>query len=120
MPEPNEDEDDEDQLSEQEILDCSEENKECQGGLPHLATQYMMDFGIARQLYYPYEGKKNDRCRREDTMKEERLLLHSRKLQSAPATPATKPPAKKKTLLGLNIFDADSFPADTQTDYSPQ
>ena len=50
-------------LSEQEIVDCSRANLDCVGGTPTAALDYVVNNQIAQTADYPYEAKKNDRCR---------------------------------------------------------
>lgn len=47
------------ELSEQNIVDCSDEFKNygCRGGLPYRAFKYMRDYGIQSSTSYPYRGK---------------------------------------------------------------
>ena len=51
-------------LSEQEIVDCSRENKACVGGLPHLVFNYIRDRDISYTSDYRYDQKKYSACRR--------------------------------------------------------
>lgn len=45
-------------LSEQELVDCSKENYGCDGGLMHLAFDYIIDNkGLVSHDNYPYKGK---------------------------------------------------------------
>lgn len=50
-------------LSEQEIVDCSRANLDCVGGTPTAALDYVVNNQIAQTANYPYEAKKNDRCK---------------------------------------------------------
>jgi C1A family cysteine protease len=43
-------------FSEQEIIDCSTENKGCEGGLPSLVFEYARNSGISRETDYPYSA----------------------------------------------------------------
>ena len=54
-------------LSEQEIVDCSEENNGCVGGQPYLVFQYIMKNGISFAQNYPYEEAKRQ-CRRNPSL----------------------------------------------------
>lgn len=50
-------------LSEQNLIDCSEENRGCGGGLTFLALQFIArQGGVSDSEHYPYEAK-NDTCR---------------------------------------------------------
>lgn len=49
-------------LSMQEILDCSSQNKACKGGQPSSVCDYTMAKGIAYEQNYRYMGRKLD-CR---------------------------------------------------------
>lgn len=60
-------------LSEQEIVDCSRANLDCVGGTPTAALDYVVNNQIAQTADYPYEAKKNDRCR---------VVSRGRRLQS--------------------------------------
>jgi C1A family cysteine protease len=52
-----------DNLSEQEIVDCSRENAGCNGGNPFLVFDYINDRGIAFESRYPYTGQLGE-CKR--------------------------------------------------------
>lgn len=43
-------------LSEQEVVDCSEENDGCEGGLPSLVFDYVKKKGISSEKEYPYKN----------------------------------------------------------------
>jgi C1A family cysteine protease len=45
-------------LSEQEIIDCSNENQGCKGGNPFLVFDYINQNGISTEKQYPYVGEK--------------------------------------------------------------
>ena len=50
-------------LSEQEIIDCSSENKGCEGGLIHLAVDYIYRNGLSVSRTYPGKsGPKKGNC----------------------------------------------------------
>lgn len=50
-----------DRLSEQELVDCSNENYGCGGGLMHLAFDYIIDEnGLSSNKNYPYTAKDGD------------------------------------------------------------
>jgi C1A family cysteine protease len=52
-------------FSEQELIDCSDENDGCRGGLPSLAFEYIKNQGISTQRDYPYKDLENKaRCTR--------------------------------------------------------
>jgi cathepsin L len=51
-------------LAEQEIVDCSRENKGCVGGLPHLVFDYIRDRGISYTNQYRYDQSRHSPCRR--------------------------------------------------------
>lgn len=50
-------------LSEQEIVDCSRENRGCVGGLPHLVFNYVRSNDIAYTQSYPYDEQRDSPCR---------------------------------------------------------
>jgi hypothetical protein len=50
-------------LSEQEVVDCSDENKGCVGGLPHLVFNYIRGNDISYTRDYPYDQSRNSPCR---------------------------------------------------------
>lgn len=45
-------------LSVQELLDCSEEDQDCEGGQPSSVMHYIKRFGVSFSVGYPYEHKK--------------------------------------------------------------
>jgi C1A family cysteine protease len=50
-------------LSEQELVDCSEKNEGCNGGLMNLAYDYIIERGgLSSNENYPYISNKNDFC----------------------------------------------------------
>ena len=50
-------------LSEQELVDCSTENSGCNGGLMHLAMDYIIDNkGLSTDKEYPYNATTGDTC----------------------------------------------------------
>ncbi len=49
-------------FSEQEIIDCSQQNKGCKGGQPFLVYDYVKNNGISSNSQYPYTGTQ-DQCR---------------------------------------------------------
>jgi C1A family cysteine protease len=51
-------------LSEQEIVDCSYENKGCTGGLPHYVYRYVINSGISFTKHYPYIRSEGYYCKR--------------------------------------------------------
>lgn len=52
-----------DHLSEQELVDCSSENSGCNGGLMHLAFEYIMKRkGLASDSDYPYHANHSLEC----------------------------------------------------------
>jgi len=52
-----------DRLSEQELVDCSEQNEGCNGGLMDLAYNYIIERGgLANNENYPYIAKQNGFC----------------------------------------------------------
>lgn len=44
-------------LSEQQLVDCSEENQGCKGGYMDVAFDYIMQNGIEDEPDYPYNGR---------------------------------------------------------------
>ena len=44
-------------FSEQQLVDCSTQNNGCDGGLPAVAFQYVIENGIMRWRDYPYTGQ---------------------------------------------------------------
>ena len=53
-------------LSEQELIDCSSENRGCEGGSMDLAFQYIIENGLCSNISYPYtaqDGQCNDSCK---------------------------------------------------------
>jgi C1A family cysteine protease len=58
------------QLSEQEIVDCSEENFGCNGGSEDLVYMYIMENGIALAEDYPYTSKQGN-CRKNEVPRSE-------------------------------------------------
>jgi C1A family cysteine protease len=50
-------------LSEQEIIDCSKENHGCKGGTPFLVFDYINSQGVVAESFYPNTGKPG-RCRK--------------------------------------------------------
>ena len=55
-------------LSEQEIVDCSEENDSCTGGLPHKVFQYVQDNNINYTKDYPFDESRNSSCRKKSKL----------------------------------------------------
>lgn len=49
-------------LSEQEILDCSNENYACKGGQPSAVMDYVVDNYLSLEKDYPYISKKSSQC----------------------------------------------------------
>lgn len=53
-----------DRLSEQELVDCSTENSGCNGGLMHLAMDYIIkNKGLSSHEDYPYDPENSDHCK---------------------------------------------------------
>jgi hypothetical protein len=50
-------------LAEQEIVDCSRQNKGCIGGLPHLVFDYIRSRGISYTSNYRYDQSRHSPCR---------------------------------------------------------
>lgn len=49
-------------LSEQEIMDCSQENYSCKGGQPSAAMDYVVSNYLSLEQDYPYVMRKNSQC----------------------------------------------------------
>lgn len=57
-----------DRLSEQELVDCSEKNQGCNGGLMNLAYDYIIERkGLTSDKNYPYKASHNKYCLRNIT-----------------------------------------------------
>lgn len=53
-----------DRLSEQELVDCSTENSGCNGGLMHLAMDFIIkNKGLSSNTDYPYDPDNSDHCK---------------------------------------------------------
>lgn len=108
-------------LSEQEILDCSQENKECEGGQPSASLQYIIDNGVSHAKDYPYQAKKSKACiikKKSNADTAGRLLAETNKTVSKTDKPSNETASgqKKKTLLGFDIFNG-GMGGDASTSY---
>ena len=54
------------ELSEQEVVDCSIDNKGCVGGLPHLVYEYIRYKNISFMRDYPFDQSTESVCRKKD------------------------------------------------------
>jgi len=59
-----------DPLSEQELVDCSDENFGCSGGWMHEAMYYIKEAnGLYKEVDYPYKQKENKECKNLQSLK---------------------------------------------------